>query len=356
MSGSSIRNLDMFKALCGEDVYKHVVLATTMWGNLTGPGLSYDVGVEREQELLLRPDWWGLMYKRGSQVVRHTGDRKSALEIVDYLVSLAKPVRLTIQRQLVDEDMLLEDTDAGQKYEKELNHLKKLHQGQLRQIKDGYEQAIKDRDTELAEILEQQRRDLEGKLKAAAEKQDELKVNLEQLAQEKADQFNRLLGTLEEEQQKTAKLVADREADLKRFEDEREKDRISRQETEDRYKRDREALEDKLKGLEKEHKENSNAAINHRDSLLKLEVLQNTLTAKRKTEDGEAIRRQEHLQRQIQDAQAAREAREQEIAQARKNSMHGVIYGLGTMWAGALTANVPMFIAGATGTIASALD
>ena len=72
ISGSSLRNLKMFKALCGEEknFFKHVGLTTTMWVNLNGPGLSEAVGAEREDELLRTKEWWGMMHKRGSRVYR----------------------------------------------------------------------------------------------------------------------------------------------------------------------------------------------------------------------------------------------------------------------------------------------
>ena len=64
----------MFKVLFGEEknVSKHVVLGTTMWVNLNGPGLSEAVGAEREDELLRTKEWWGMMRKRGSRVYRYT--------------------------------------------------------------------------------------------------------------------------------------------------------------------------------------------------------------------------------------------------------------------------------------------
>lgn len=31
LAGSALRNLHMFKELCGEDVHKHIILTTRMW-------------------------------------------------------------------------------------------------------------------------------------------------------------------------------------------------------------------------------------------------------------------------------------------------------------------------------------
>ena len=100
MSGSSLRSLKVFKALCGEEknVFKHVVLATTMWGNLNGPGLSKAVGAERRDELLRTKKWWGMMHKRGSIVYHYTDTRESAMTIISDLIALRTTVVLDIQR------------------------------------------------------------------------------------------------------------------------------------------------------------------------------------------------------------------------------------------------------------------
>lgn len=57
-SGSAQKNLSVFKKLCGDDFYPNVVLATTIWENLSNPGLSTTVGDRRENELLETSEWW----------------------------------------------------------------------------------------------------------------------------------------------------------------------------------------------------------------------------------------------------------------------------------------------------------
>lgn len=69
MQGSAKKNLFMFKKLCGPDALSNVILATTMWEQVTE-----DVGVAREKELMSTPDFWGWMVGKGSQVYRHQGN------------------------------------------------------------------------------------------------------------------------------------------------------------------------------------------------------------------------------------------------------------------------------------------
>lgn len=107
MEGSALRNLRLFRQLCGESPLKNVVLGTTFWG-----AVNEEAGKSREKELRQRPEFWGQMVERGSHMMRVT-DRASALEIVDYLMPMI-PVPLEIQKEMVDQEKHLIDTAAGQ--------------------------------------------------------------------------------------------------------------------------------------------------------------------------------------------------------------------------------------------------
>lgn len=90
MQGSNVRNLLMFRKLCGDDAYDHVVLATTVWDDM----LIHGEGVERERQLINIREWWGHMHERGCRVLRHDGETDSALAIVAELLECSGPVLL----------------------------------------------------------------------------------------------------------------------------------------------------------------------------------------------------------------------------------------------------------------------
>jgi len=153
MSGSAFKNLKMFGKLCGEersDVFKHVVLATTMWGNLTG-GLnnSRADGEYRQAQLLETKEWWGLMHQRGSPIYEYDDSTESALGIVSYVVGLKTKVVLDIQKQMIDNCQSLENTSAGQEVEKELQEIRQKHQKELKDIEAEKEAALADKDEEV---------------------------------------------------------------------------------------------------------------------------------------------------------------------------------------------------------------
>lgn len=66
MQGTAKRNLHMFQALCGPECLGQIVLVTTMW-TLVSPAM----GDQRERELMQTEQFWGYMYKNGSQILRH---------------------------------------------------------------------------------------------------------------------------------------------------------------------------------------------------------------------------------------------------------------------------------------------
>ncbi|KAI6118660.1 hypothetical protein EV401DRAFT_1550773 [Pisolithus croceorrhizus] len=108
VSGTPLRNYNMFKELCGRENFKNVILVTTMWDEITE-----EVGSAREKEL--QSDFWWSMINLGSTVHRFEGTMESAWSIINSL-SLAPPVQrrpLQIQREMVDEHVPLHRTAAG---------------------------------------------------------------------------------------------------------------------------------------------------------------------------------------------------------------------------------------------------
>src|SRR4051794_19716222 len=80
--GSVHRNQRTFEKLCGPNPLKSIIMVITSWnflGDLEG-------AMQREEELQRADDHWGLMLKRDSSVLRHTGDSDSAMRILDRVV------------------------------------------------------------------------------------------------------------------------------------------------------------------------------------------------------------------------------------------------------------------------------
>lgn len=105
MRGVSLRNLDMFKDLVGDEALKNVVLVTTWWDEV-----PEDTGTAREDEL--RSEFWRPFLERGSQTARFISTPQSAWSILDrFNVSSSRPPAL-IQTEMVTEGKKLKETSA----------------------------------------------------------------------------------------------------------------------------------------------------------------------------------------------------------------------------------------------------
>lgn len=135
MQGSSMRNIRMFRSLCGDDYFHNVILCTTGWHEIE-PGL----GNQRENELKEEGNFWGNMMKMGARVERHhvENSRESARRIAGVLVRL-KPTLLQIQRELVDRP--LPETSAGKLLLEQIEQLKLRHEKEMEAIREELEEA-----------------------------------------------------------------------------------------------------------------------------------------------------------------------------------------------------------------------
>lgn len=138
MSGSSYKNLKMFRSLCGTKNLSQVILATTMWDTV-----SLEQGANREDELLSKNNFWGQMKDAGSMVRRYDNTEKGAIAMVTELLNLP-PIVLKIQDEIAVQKKQLIDTQAGQSINEALMELSKKHDADLAEIKQDLVQALKE--------------------------------------------------------------------------------------------------------------------------------------------------------------------------------------------------------------------
>ncbi|WEW59959.1 hypothetical protein PRK78_005441 [Emydomyces testavorans] len=158
MSGSSYRNLSMFRSLCGMQILSHVILATTMWNKVTEAE-----GSTRERDLLAEATFWGDMKQSGALVRRYDGSQTNALALVNELLEKT-PITLKIQHEMVVEKKELIDTAAGKSVSARLEKMAADHKAELEMVKKDFENALKEKDAKLSEELILVRRGLESKI------------------------------------------------------------------------------------------------------------------------------------------------------------------------------------------------
>jgi hypothetical protein len=185
MEGSAMRNLRMFRELCGEEPLKNVILVTSFWDQVLR-----DVGEQREQELKRTPHFWGGMVDKGSRIARFEG-RDSALSIV---LSLAnqRPLALSIQQEMVEEGKPLIETAAGIAVNEELARLEALHRQQRDELQREYQEALKAHDQEMQEVLRKERQRMDEKLDGLRRQQELLREQRRVQQRQWHDQFEKL--------------------------------------------------------------------------------------------------------------------------------------------------------------------
>ncbi|RYP67360.1 hypothetical protein DL769_005790 [Monosporascus sp. CRB-8-3] len=145
LQGSEMKRTRLFKKILGENAYSRVVVATTMWNQIS----DYTLGQDRETERKNRPDVWGDMVSRGAEVVRHDDNKGSAVNIIKKLMNFSTPIELQIQRELVDHGGRVSLTSAGKQLDEDLGEL-------IATLKQEIESLKKERDATRDEITELQ--------------------------------------------------------------------------------------------------------------------------------------------------------------------------------------------------------
>ena len=131
-TGTILKNLDMFKKLCGDDALGNVVLGTTKWSLIH----RQETGEQREQQL--HDSFWKDMINHGS-VIRRVRDDSSAREILDHILQNKAIESVLIQDEVVDKRIPVPETPAGKtlRYTQEqFEALKKKREKSRRMGKD----------------------------------------------------------------------------------------------------------------------------------------------------------------------------------------------------------------------------
>ncbi|OAL55289.1 hypothetical protein IQ07DRAFT_659330 [Pyrenochaeta sp. DS3sAY3a] len=150
----TLRNLKIFRQLCGNEELKNVILATTFWSEV-----AKEDALRREEQLRATPEFWGDMLDCGATMKRLV-DYNSALNIVGLLVE--KPqITLRIQQELIEDQKKLVDTAAGQAVSEELVRRQGKYQQDLERVQRELHEALHEGDQEMQDILSQQQKRLE---------------------------------------------------------------------------------------------------------------------------------------------------------------------------------------------------
>lgn len=142
VGGSGVKNIHLFRELCGADRLASVVLATTMWDSIS----SREKAEEREHELKTSPDFWAGLISHGCAVLRQDDGLASATEILRHIISHSSSISsseegkenpsqqqqgggitLQIQEEIALDGKALHETSAGELLKADLEEQGRLY-------------------------------------------------------------------------------------------------------------------------------------------------------------------------------------------------------------------------------------
>jgi hypothetical protein len=170
MQGSAKRYFEMFQRLCGEENLGHVVLMTTMWSDLSARG----VGLRRESQL--RNEFWNEMENKGSQIRSFDGSRGMAQALVCRMMR-KDPIVLRIQKELVDQEKRLDETEAGKFILPKLEARILEHSGKLDELESRLSK-IDSTKTEERAKLQNQKNEIKTEKDKDSRRRDRMKKKL----------------------------------------------------------------------------------------------------------------------------------------------------------------------------------
>ncbi|KAF5372396.1 hypothetical protein D9757_011613 [Collybiopsis confluens] len=223
-SGQSVRNLKMFKNLCGAETYKNVVILTTFWDDRS----AKKMGEKREAEL--KSKFCLQLAQGGAAFMRHNRTKSSSHKVLDYIFTLV-PTDVQITKEIRVDGKTLEDTAAGSVHRAEVDALIAKHKAEVEELMNE----MKD----MKGANEEMRKEL-------AKEKEEMRMKLDRLEQERVALSDGLAGEQKARQALEDKLQQDKEERIQQDKD-----------WSKRYNDQSEKHTDALKRMEKEFKDSS---------------------------------------------------------------------------------------------------
>ncbi|KAI8303892.1 hypothetical protein K4K61_006618 [Colletotrichum sp. SAR11_59] len=201
--------------------------------------------------LVAHAEWWGDMITNGSRITKHTGTADSAKKILELLIAARdQSLLLTIQKELVDDGLDLDNTSAGRELDKEIRQAVERLQADMKRLREEAQEA---QDADMKRAVEEQRKELQKQIDQAYESQRSMSITLEKLAEEKVEEERKRLDDLVKWETQRDKLKAEQ----KQSEDTHlsEKKRLLQELEKRPHQSDIARLEERMKYMEIQHKE-----------------------------------------------------------------------------------------------------
>lgn len=180
MSGTAIKNLELFKLICGTEVYPIVRLITTRWDEVKST-VEHDACIDRMRQLSDDPKYFQPLIHGGAQLLRHEMSAASGKAIIDSLLLDEQKLGLNIQKEMSEKTMTLGRTSAGSYLNREYAALAQRCEAELKEIHDSLTEAIKERDEEAMAMLRSEQEQYQSRRAKLEQDQHQMTVTFHEL-------------------------------------------------------------------------------------------------------------------------------------------------------------------------------
>lgn len=171
LSGSGLRQINVFESMCGKSALKNVSLLTTRWDN----GASADLKREDKE---LKTNFWKGMIANGAKPMRCENTKESALAIIsDVLQRAETDGKEWLQLQFELEKKPLSETNAGITLTKHLEQQRIAYEAQLKRLHEDYKDALHLSGMEAQRISETEQRRVEYDIRNIQQQQQQQRYN-----------------------------------------------------------------------------------------------------------------------------------------------------------------------------------
>ncbi|KAI0838299.1 P-loop containing nucleoside triphosphate hydrolase protein [Hypoxylon sp. FL0890] len=202
VSGSSAKNLEILRRLCGPNAFPRIVLTSSMWDSTVQDPALLQEAFNHENQLKRTENFWGSLHRGGSHIMRWMGDRESALGVIRYLMDLYDArgnAILKIQKELVDEARSLDDTDVGKIVQDGFVQALEKHREELEDLSSELSQALREGDKIMASELRETIDATEHQLENLESSHSAIKTSLEHLSEDKTREYQELHTQIQED-------------------------------------------------------------------------------------------------------------------------------------------------------------
>ncbi|OCH89816.1 hypothetical protein OBBRIDRAFT_793891 [Obba rivulosa] len=149
------RQLTMLQKICGRDSYENVVIATTHWDEV-----DIKTGAERQET---HTSVFKSVLDEGAEIMRHDNGLESAEDIVRHFLR-KHPKSIQIQRELVEQEKSLSETEAGQEVLRVLEEERRYQENEMQTLWKRIEKADEESNEVLLDTLQRRVQNIQSEI------------------------------------------------------------------------------------------------------------------------------------------------------------------------------------------------